>query len=119
MSLEEAQAERARREKQRAETAGGEKDKRKSDKPRKGGVSDESDVSKSGVSDESDARLEKTCFQFQANGSCNYGESYRFEHVPGDGKRWDVLLVSSPVNNKLGTSSYPVGWATATRVRTS
>ena len=33
MSLEEAQAERARREKQRAETAGAENDKRKHSKP--------------------------------------------------------------------------------------
>ena len=62
MSLVEAQAEKDRREKQRTETAGAGVDKRKSDKPKKGGVSDESDASKGGVSDESDARSDKTCF---------------------------------------------------------
>jgi hypothetical protein len=87
MSLEEAQAERTKREKQRAGLTNAEKDKKKSGKPRKVGTSDESDVSRSGVSDESDARSDKTCFQFQANGSCNYGESCRFEHVPGDKKK--------------------------------
>ena len=92
MSLDEVRAKKDRREKQRTETAGAERDKNKYEKPKtdtvsdesdvsKDDISDESDVSKDGISDESDVRSDKVCFQFQANGSWNYGESCRFEHT--------------------------------------